>query len=157
MFDDPRRIPYLLIWRTETDGTMAEAARICTKIDPPVPFSSDWHDVFEIKPSDRGRNFIPTTFCPLPRNGGRERLLVCPYCKVSRRALWEPGGEYTTSARSSDWKCRACAKLRYASESGALVHRSRFALAGIIEAIYGHGRNERPSLGSQKFSPRLSR
>jgi hypothetical protein len=60
MFDDPRKIPYLLVWRTDTDGTVAEAVRISTRIDPPVSLPPGWRDVFEIKPPDRERNFIPT-------------------------------------------------------------------------------------------------
>jgi hypothetical protein len=144
MFDDPRKIPYLLVWKSD-DGTVAEAVRLSVQIDPPVPFSPDWHDVFEIKPPDRGRNFLRTILRPLPRNGAKVRLVVCPYCDTPRRALygWAPGGQYTSSVHRSDWRCRACAGLRYASEGGALVLRSRGRWFRLIETQF-HAPSARP-------------
>jgi hypothetical protein len=148
VLDDPRRIPYLLLWRNEHDGEVKEAVRVSAKIDPPVPFPLDWTEVFEIKRTDGTRNFLRTMRRPLPRNGGSVRLLVCPYCGKPRHALygWELDlqGRYTTSARIAEWKCRACARLRYASEGGALVFRSRGHLFRAIEMQYGPARSPRP-------------
>lgn len=146
MLDDPRRIPYLLVWRNPTDCVVREAVRISPEIDPPVPFPAEWAaDLFEVKRPDGSRNFIRWITRPLPRVG-RFRLLICPGCNKPRRALyaWEPGGTYTTSTqRSFVWQCRRCAALRYASEGGALVFHGRFALARTLEAVYG-ARAKRP-------------
>jgi hypothetical protein len=83
---------------------------------------------------------------PMPRNGGRNLLLFCWHCGKFRRSLygWEAGGRYTSSAQSSDWQCRSCAGLRYASEGGALVHWGRGALARMFETFAGPLRSERP-------------
>lgn len=121
VLDDPRKIPYLLLWTSERDGEVKEAVRVEARDNVPSrfpPFPPHWTGIVEIKRPDEGRNFIRTMLRPLPRNGGRDRLLICPYCDRPRRALygWEPGGEYTHSAQSCSWKCRACAELRYRSE-----------------------------------------
>jgi hypothetical protein len=144
MLDDPRKIPYLLVWKR--DGAVQEAVRVSSRIDPPVPFSPEWTGVFEIKRTDGTRNFIRTLTRPLPRNGAKARFLVCPYCQSPRRALygWEPDGQYTNSTRPCSWRCRRCAGLRHASEGGALVHRGRGVLFRMLEAAYGPCRSERP-------------
>ena len=147
MLDDPREIPYLLVWRSTGSGAVQEAARIARHSETPCLGGLDWTDAVEIKRPDGTRNFIRTALRLLPQNGGRVRLLVCPYCNVPRRALygWEPGGRFTSSTIRSTWGCRACNKLRYASEGGALVFRSRWALARLIEEQFG-GRSPRPDL-----------
>ena len=72
------------------------------------------------------RTLVSTVLHALPRNGGKVRLLVCPFCQLLRKALygWEAGGQFTTSARRSDWTCRSCSGLRYSSEGGgsATIH-----------------------------------
>jgi hypothetical protein len=87
----------------------------------------------------------PTVLRPLPRNGGMVRLLICPFCRISRRGLfaWESGGQYTTSVVRSSWGCRRCYTLRYASEGAALVQRGRGAIGRLIE-FYGPLRSARP-------------
>ncbi len=139
MLDDPRQIPYLLIWRSRSDGTVQEAVRISAHIEPPVPFPPDWTGVVEVKRHDGTRYFIRTALRSLPRNGGRVRLWLCPYCQKPRRALygWEPGGDYTSSARRCIWQCRSCAGLRYASEGDALVLHARGSWLQALEMQYG--------------------
>ena len=125
VLDDPRKISYLLVWRSPHDGGIREAARVAPHYERAGLGGLDWTGAFEIKRHDGSRNFIRTLLRPLPRNGGRVRLLICPYCSIPRRGLygWEPGGQYTHSAVPSDWACRKCSMLRYSSEGGALVMR----------------------------------
>jgi hypothetical protein len=82
----------------------------------------------------------------LPRNAGQETLLACPTCCSLRRRLygWEPGGQFTTSAQKSQWQCRVCAGLRYASEGGAPVSRSCSASGKLFEGFNGPLRAPRP-------------
>jgi len=145
MLSDPRKIPYLLVWRSRQDGTVQEAARIAPHYEIPGLGGLDWTGAFEIKRHDGTRNFIRTLLRPLPRNGGRARLLICPYCSIPRRALygWEPGGRYTSSVVRSTWGCRKCNKLHHESEGGALVHRGRGAIARVLELCCGTLRSAR--------------
>jgi hypothetical protein len=46
------------------------------------------------------------------------------------------------SARSSQWQCPRCARLRFPSEGGALLVRSR----GLIGRLFEDGRSERPDV-----------
>ena len=141
MLEDPRKIPYLLVWKSSSDDTVQEAARIA-----PYKEIEGMMGAVEIKRHDGTRNFIRTVLRPLPRNGGRARLLICPYCQTPRRGLyrWEPGEPFNTSAVRSNWACRACNNLRYASEGGALVVRGRGAIARMFEATFGRPRSDRP-------------
>ena len=99
----------------------------------------------EIKRPDGTTDIIRTLLRPLPRNGGSVRLLICPDCLTPRRGLygWEPDedGRFTTSVARSNWRCRACHKLRYASEGGALVVRGAIAR---FESSIGRSRSVRP-------------
>ena len=139
VLDDPRKIPYLLIWKDDSHGQIKEAVRLLPYSEPN---GLDWTGWIEIKRADGTRNMIRTVERPLPKTGGKTRLLVCPVCHEPRRALygWEPGGQWTTSARRSSWQCRSCAGLRYASEGGALLIRDR----GFIGRMFGVGRRDRP-------------
>jgi hypothetical protein len=146
MLDDPRKIPYLLIWKNSSDGTVQEAVRIAPYYEKPGLGGLDWTGAVEIERHDRTRSFIRTLLRPLPRNGAQVRLLICPYCQTPRRALygWQPGGQYTSSAVTCSWQCRSCAGLRYVSEGEALVFRSRWAFARLIEQRFGGCRSPRP-------------
>lgn len=139
VLDDPRKIPYLLIWKDDSDGQIKEAVRLVAYSEPN---GLDWTGWIEVKRMDGTRTMIRTLEHSLLRTGGKTRLLVCPVCNEPRRALygWEPGGRWTTSVRRSGWQCRSCAKLRYASEGGALLIRDR----GIIRSLFGVGRSDRP-------------
>ncbi len=105
MLDDPRKIPYLLLWTSLQDGGIREAARIAQHNEIEGLGGLDWTGAVEIKRNDGTRNFIRALLRPLPRNGGRVRLLICPYCQIARRGLygWEPGGQFTTSVVRSTW------------------------------------------------------
>lgn len=148
VLSDPRRIPYLLVWRSRPDGAVRETVRIVPHNENAGLGGLDWTNAVEIKRHDGTRNFIRTWLRRTPRNGGGVLLLRCPCCQVLRRALygWEVDrcGRYTTSARTCSWQCRACAGLRYASEGGALVSRGRGALARMFELAFGPCRHSRP-------------
>ncbi|HET8922740.1 MAG TPA: hypothetical protein VFN26_07045, partial [Candidatus Acidoferrum sp.] len=100
VLNDPRGIPYLLVWRSRDDGTLQEAVRVASYSETENSFALDWTGWVEIKRSDGTRRLVRTVTRPLLR-GGTVRLLVCPDCTIPRRALygWMPGGEYTTSAQ----------------------------------------------------------
>lgn len=148
VLDDPRKIPYLLVWKNPRSGIVEEAVRISRHDERPYLDGIVWNDAVEIKRTDGTSTIICAVPRPLPRNGGNTRLLFCPYCQIPRRALyaWEVDhwGRYTTSARTAAWKCRACASLRYTSEGGALVLRSRWSFFRMIEQRYGGFRSPRP-------------
>jgi hypothetical protein len=143
VLDDPRKIPFLLVWKNPRSDTVEDAARISAYSERPSQFLLDWTGWIEIRRPDRTGNFLRTVLRPLPRNRGKARLLVCPHCQNLRRALygWKPGGEFTSSVYRSNWQCRTCAGLRHASEGGALVHRDR---AGIARLFDGPFRSDRP-------------
>jgi len=141
VLDDPRRIPYLLVWRSRFDGTVQEAVRVASYSEQGNPFVLDWTGWIEIKRTDQTRIFIRTILRALPRSGN-VRLFVCPDCTIPRRALYggEPGGRFTTSAQRCSWRCRVCAGLRYASEGGALLIRCR----GRLGRMFGAAHSDRP-------------
>lgn len=142
MLDDPRKIPYLLLWKNRDDGPVQEAVRVAPHSEIEGLGRLDWTGAVEIKRHDGTRNFVRTVVRPLPRNGGRVRLLLCPYCNIPRRGLysWIPAGPFTTSVVRSNRQCRFCAGLRYASEGGALI----FGARGSLGQMLGGCRGERP-------------
>lgn len=148
VLDDPRRIPYLLAWRSRSDYTVQEAVRISPYSELPGPFLLDWTGCVEIKRYDKTRTLVRTVLRSVARKGAKCRLLVCPGCQMPRRALygWRPGGQYTTSVITSQWECRTCLGLRYASEGGALVIRGRGRFFKMIEMQFGTSRSPRPDL-----------
>src|SRR6185437_10830448 len=147
VLDDPRAIRYLLVWKDERDAQIREAVRLARYSEPDGPVKIDWTGWIEVKRTDGSHALIRTVLQPLPRNGAKARFLVCPYCHIPRRALygWQPGGRFTNSAQTSRWQCRCCAGLRYASEGGALVIRSRGWFARMLDADYGPCRSDRPT------------
>ena len=50
----------------------------------------------------------------------------------------------THSVFVSQWQCRACAGLRYASEGGALLVRAYGTRLHFLELLYGPARMDRP-------------
>jgi len=144
VLDDPRQVPYLLIWQEESSGKLIEAARAVEHT--PMDRELDWARCLEIKRGDGSKNWILTIERPLPRNGGKARLLICPRCQGRRRALypWKLNPSKRHAVFTSTWHCRACAGLRYASEGGALVFRPRTDLGRLIEAMEG-SRSPRPT------------
>jgi len=146
ILDDPRKIPYLLVWQCPSDGAIKEAARVM-RVAPPACFPEV--QAIEVRRSGRSITGLHVFRQPLPRNGGHDILLECPGCRELRRALygWAAGGATTRSAYLSQWQCRECAGLRYASEGGALLIRSR----GLMGRMFGVGRAGRP----KPFYPQL--
>jgi hypothetical protein len=161
ILDDPRKIPYLLVWRSDRDGQVKEAVRVAPYSDTHTS-SGDNREVFcaanresslrcdwvTVKRTDGSYQNICAVVRPLSRNGGTARLLLCLCCQIPRRALYgwkvDHWGRYTNSAQTCSWRCRACASLRYASEGGALVLRSRWSFFRMIEQRYGGCRSPRP-------------
>jgi len=142
---DPRKIPYLFVWKSAGDGEVKEAVHV-THFGP-SPFYPPGEYVHIGRTGDYSVE-LRTVWKALPRNGGRELLLVCPGCEIPKRYLycWEVdlSGQYKTSVKRGRWQCRTCAGLRYASEGAALVLRSRWTFARLIEQQFGRCRSPRP-------------
>jgi hypothetical protein len=136
VLDDPRKIPYLLVWKSRRDGEIKEAVRVIRLAPPPYLPEAD---SVEVKRTDGSVTHLCVLKRPLPRNGGHDVLLACPRCCDPNRALYG-GGKYTWGAQRSQWQCRVCSGLSYASEGGALLIRSR----GVIGRMFGVGRSDRP-------------
>ena len=110
------------------------------------PESKDWIGWAEVRREDGTRTLISTLERHLPRNGGKARLVACPNCNKPRQAFygWKPGGPFTNSARHSRWQCRECARLRYASEGGALLYRPCTEFGRIAAELDGFSTFPRP-------------
>jgi hypothetical protein len=154
MLDDPRKIPYLLFWKSRSNGTAREVVRIAACNETNCPDALYWLAGVEIKRHDGTCNFIRTMLRRLPRNGGSVPLLICPYCDIPRRGLygWEPGGQLTSGTVHSIWACRKCNMLRYSSEGGALLCRGRGTRLRSAPAA-----RHAPTCGSLTYSPHLKR
>ncbi len=114
---DPRRIPYLLLWRHRYSGILKEVVRLTS----PYP-EYDWLNMgwVEVKRGDGSK--VSIRLSP----GARGSFLICNFCQKPRRFLyaWETN-EGPRNVSQAAWPCRICAGLRYASEGGALVVRTR--------------------------------
>jgi hypothetical protein len=76
--DDPRKIPYLLVWKDERhDGQVKEAVRLAR-------YERDDNYV-EIKRTNGDATVLRIVWRMLPRNGGCALLLRCTYCDTPRR------------------------------------------------------------------------
>jgi hypothetical protein len=102
--NDPRRIPYQLLWRNR-DEAVKEALQVFWRA------ADEW---VEVKRTDGSRQRIRTGLVEIP-NGASALLLYCSRCGSLRRHLygWEV---LETRLTRSLWQCRTCAGLRYASE-----------------------------------------
>jgi hypothetical protein len=136
---DPRRIPYLLVWKDDRHGgEIKEAVRLtcCVAHD-------SWGHV-ELKRTDGSTTVLSIVWRMLPRNGGRSLLLLCPYCNTPRRHVygweWDSFSGWSNRVRSISWRCRSCAQLRYSSEGGYLrpTGLGRLGRLGVILAAYGN-------------------
>jgi hypothetical protein len=131
--DDPRRIPYLLVWKDERhDGEIKEAVRLARYVDPHDSRSESNH--VELKRTDGSTTILRVVWRMLPRNGGRALFLLCPYCDTPRRHVygweWDSFSGWSNRVRTISWRCRSCARLRYSSEGGFLRPRIRFRAFG---------------------------
>lgn len=142
--DDPRKIPYLLIWQRESDGEVMEAVRLARQ----KPFASeelnrvDSHEYVELKRTNGSATILQIVWQTLPRNGGRALLLRCPYCETPRRHVygweWDSFSGWSNRVQSIYWRCRLCARLRYSSEGGHLRQSGRGAIAALCRAYFGN-------------------
>src|SRR5260370_15781139 len=89
VLDDPRKIPYLFVWKRPEDSSVREVVRGFAYSEPPREFPVNWTGLAEIKRPDGTPDLIRTLLRPLPRNGGTSRLLICPYCQITRRGFYE--------------------------------------------------------------------
>lgn len=134
--DDPRKIPYLLVWKRESDGKIMEAVRLARQ----KPFDSvelnraDSHEYVELKRTNGSTTILQIVRRTLPRNRGRALLLRCPYCETPRRHVygweWDSWSGWSNRVRSIHWRCRSCARLRYSSEGGYLRPGALFRAFG---------------------------
>ena len=126
--DEPRRIPYLLLWKDDRhDGEIMEAVRLARYHDPHD--SSSPENYVELKRTDGDYTVLRIIWRMLPRNGGRAVLLLCPYCNTPRRFVygweWDSFSGWSNRVRRISWRCRSCAMLRYSSEGGYLCQGVR--------------------------------
>ena len=125
--DDPRRIPYLLVWKDERhDGRIMEAVRLARYV-------GDDHYV-EIERTDGDYTVLRIVWRRLPRNGGRALLLHCFLCNTARRHVygweWDIFSGWSNRVKRISWRCRSCARLRYSSEGGYLRPTRSFRAFG---------------------------
>lgn len=132
--DDPRQRPYFFLWR---DWRADDRQRIhpseirevivvarytpkdtllhgyrCVESIPP---GDEWASVTALDEEPGYVRALRVIRVPLPRHGGQDVLLLCPFCRGPRRYLyaWEVVGPHVVRR---PWKCRHCASLRYRSE-----------------------------------------
>jgi hypothetical protein len=115
--NDPRKIPYLLVWKDERhDGKIMEAVRLARH-------QGDDNYV-EIKRTNGDATVLRIVWRVLPRNGGCALLLRCTYCNTPRRHVygweWDSSTGWSNRVRQISWRCRSCTRLRYSSEGGYL-------------------------------------
>jgi len=104
MMDDPRQIPYLLLWRDRFDCGIREALRV-------VIASENW---IELKRPAGSCQRTKLQYQALP-HGGTALLLACPSCSSACRHLYG-WSKYPGRVARSLWLCRTCAGLSYHSE-----------------------------------------
>ncbi len=118
--NDPRRIPYLLVWKDERGGEIKEAARLAHF----TACGIEGNDYAELKRTDGSITFLRIVWRTLPRNGGRALFLLCPCCETPCRFVygweWDSFSGWSNRVRQISWRCRSCARLRYSSEGGYL-------------------------------------
>ena len=141
--NDPRKIPYLLVWKDERHGSeIKEAVRLARYVDPHD--SRATNNYVELKRTDGSLTVLRIVWRMLPRNGGRSLFLLCPYCNTPRRHVygweWDSFSGWSNRVRRIGWRCRSCARLRYSSEGGYLRQPGlgRLGHLGVMLAAYGN-------------------
>jgi hypothetical protein len=90
--NDPRKIPYLLVWKDERHGSETkEAVRLARYVDPHDSRATNNH--VELKRTDGSLTVLRIVWRMLPRNGGRSLFLLCP--TATRRAVTSMAGSGT--------------------------------------------------------------
>jgi hypothetical protein len=138
--DDPRGIPYLLVWKREHHGKIMEAVRLARFVEPSNSRMTD--NYVELKRTDGSATVLRIVWQMLPRNGGRALLLVCSNCNTPRRFVygweWDSFSGWSNRVRTISWRCRSCAQLRYSSEGGYLRGSGRGSMAALFRAAFGN-------------------
>jgi hypothetical protein len=121
--NDPRRIPYLLVWKDERHGgEIKEAVRLARYIEPSNSRVAE--NYVELKRTDGDATVLRIMWRMLPRKGGRALFLLCPHCDTPRRYVygwvWDSVSGWSNRVRRISWRCRSCARLRYSSEGSYL-------------------------------------
>jgi hypothetical protein len=152
--DDPRRIPYLLVWRDETerrgsscprlqDGEIKEVVRLTCFLE----CGPEGNHYVELKRTAESVTTLRIIWRMLPRNGGRALLLLCPHCNIPRRFVygwqWDGFSGRSNRVRQVPWCCRSCDLLRYSSEGGYLRPNLR-GLGPLGEMLRAYGNLSRP-------------
>jgi hypothetical protein len=139
--NDPRRIPYLLVWKDERhEGEIREAVRLAHFIAN----GREGNDYVELKRTDESTTVLRIVWRMLPRNGGRALFLFCPCCETPRRHVygweWDSSSGRSNRVRQISWRCRSCAGLSYSSEGGYLrpTGLGRLGRLGVILRAYGN-------------------
>ncbi len=137
--DDTRRIPYLLIWKSNRDGEVKEAVRVARFV-PQTNLPEA--DSVRVQRTDGSTVPVYLAWRRQP-HGGRSLLLRCWKCQKPSRVLYgakvgDDGRFYV--ARRADWECRTCAMLRYSSEGGYLrpTGLGRLGRLGVMLGAYGN-------------------
>jgi hypothetical protein len=147
VWDDPRRIPYLLIWKRRHDGEVKEAVRVARFV-PQTGLGEAGS--LRIKRTDGSNVPIYLAWRRQP-HGGQSLLLRCWRCQRLCRALYGfkvgNDGRYYKAVRA-DWECRECAELRYSSEGSGLVLRG-----GPISRLLRHPCPDLPSPRPESWLP----
>lgn len=136
-FDDPRKIPYLLIWKRESDGKIMEAVRLTCHAD-------GYSGYVQLKRTDGSVTVLRIVWRALPRNGGSALMLLCFYCGTPRRFVygweWDSLSGWSNRVKRVRWQCRSCNRLRYSSEGGYLKPTGLRGLGqlGMMLAAYGN-------------------
>jgi hypothetical protein len=137
--NDPRRIPYLLVWKDGRDDEIKEAVRLACYLTSGA--ERTW--MVELKRTDGSITVLSIVWRMLPHNCGRALFLLCPSCRVPRRHVygweWDSSSGWSNVVRSIDWRCRSCARLRYSSEGGYLRPAyGRFGQIGVMLRTLGN-------------------
>jgi hypothetical protein len=144
-WDDPRNVPYLLVWRSRRNYVIKEAVRVTRRPQRPHENES-----IEVKRTDGTCVPVYLTWRVQPR-GGRTLFLRCWQCQRPCRALFGcmvgDDGRYYCAVRA-DWMCRRCAGLTYSSEGGALMIRG-----GVISRLLRHPFPDVPSPRPDPWTP----
>lgn len=146
--NDPRRIPYLLVWKDARDGEVKEAVRLARYVEPINSSGTD--NYVELKRTDGSATVLRIVWRMLPRNGGRALLLLCRYCDTPRRHVygweWDSFSGWSNRVRRTDWCCRSCNRLRYSSEGGYLRPSGLGRLGQLGVMLRAFGNLPRPEL-----------
>jgi hypothetical protein len=131
--NDPRKIPYLLVWKEKRHGgEIKEAVRLARYVEPSNSRMTD--NYVELKRTDGSLTVLRIVWRMLPRNCGRSLFLFCPFCNTPRRHVygweWDSFSGWSNRVRSISWRCRSCARLRYSSEGGYLCCPGMFRALG---------------------------